>query len=76
MSAQMLPDRKWLHWFPAADPTHPGWWRLIRFAGVDTAGTPVGKPIVSNTPNNRPRQFRTERSAEWAARELNAQDGL
>lgn len=76
MAAQPQARPNWLRWFAVGDPQRLGWWRLIRFASVDAGGNPVGKPIVSLTPTRHPRQFRNEQSADFAAAELNRQDGL
>ncbi|WP_115513023.1 MULTISPECIES: hypothetical protein [Xanthomonas] len=65
----------WKRWFPAAVPAGSGW-RLIRFESVDAEGKPVGKPIEAVTPTLNPRRFPSEQRAIYAARELNAVDGL
>lgn len=65
----------WTRWFPAAVPAGPGW-RLIRFESMDADGRPVGKPIEAVTPSLNARRFPTEQRADYAARALNAADGL
>ncbi|MBB5769122.1 hypothetical protein [Xanthomonas euroxanthea] len=49
---------------------------MIRFESMDADGKPVGKPIEAVTPSLNARRFPTEQRAEYAARALNAADGL
>lgn len=62
----------WQQWFagPATENNHQ--WRVLRFAAVDAAGKPVGKPDQAINASGMPCRFGTEQAAERHARYLNA----
>jgi hypothetical protein len=65
---------KWLSWFAAPVPgAHD--WRVCRFERVTEEGTPIGKALVSLSPANQMRTFKTEAAANRAAQWLNFEEG-
>jgi len=68
------PASKWLSWFAAPVPQSHAW-RVCRFESVDVDGQPIGKPLVSLSPAQQMRTFKTEAAANRAAQWLNFEEG-